>query len=180
MIYFITGNANKFKEVKSILRDVEQLDIDLIEIQEIDAHAIIKAKLQAAFEHHQGPFIVEDTSLYLDCMNGLPGPLIKWFMQTIGKDGLHKICSAYGDFGAQAKTIIGYAKDSNSIKFFEGVIKGMVVSTRGNDGFGWDPVFMPEGYDQSFAELGPDIKNKVSMRRIAIDQLAEHIKGEDR
>lgn len=85
MIYFITGNKNKFEEVRAILPDAEQLDIDLPEIQEIDAHGIIRAKLHAAFAHEEGEFIVEDLSFYLECLNGLPGPLIKWFLKTIGQ-----------------------------------------------------------------------------------------------
>lgn len=78
-IHFITSSANKFKEIQTLVPNLERVEIDLPEIQEIDAQKIIEAKLDAAFEHHAGPFIVEDTSLYLDCMNGLPGPLIKWF-----------------------------------------------------------------------------------------------------
>ena len=89
-LYFITGNKGKLVEVQEIISSVEQLDIDLPEIQDIDAQEIIRAKLEEAQKHHQGQFIVEDTSLYLDCLNGLPGPLIKWFMKTIGNDGDRK------------------------------------------------------------------------------------------
>lgn len=88
IIYFITGNKNKFNEVKKILPEVEQLDIDLTEIQETDAEAVVKAKVQEAFTKHQGPFLIEDTSLYLDALGGLPGPLIKWFMKPVGNYGL--------------------------------------------------------------------------------------------
>ena len=82
-LYFITGNKNKFEEVKSILPEIEQLDVDLPEIQDIDAQNIIRFKLLEALRHHAGEFIVEDTSLYFDCLKGLPGPLIKWFLETI-------------------------------------------------------------------------------------------------
>ena len=82
-LYFITGSKGKFTEVQFIIPNLKQLNIDLPEIQELDARKIIEAKLQSAFEHHAGEFIVEDTSLYLDCLNGLPGPLIKWFIKTI-------------------------------------------------------------------------------------------------
>jgi len=90
-LYFITGNKDKFEEVRSILTNIEQLDIDLPEIQEIDAKVIIKAKLLQALNHKEAEFILEDASLYLDCLNGLPGPLIKWFMKTIGNEGLFNI-----------------------------------------------------------------------------------------
>jgi len=87
-LYFITGNKNKFAEVSAILPSVEQIDIDLPEVQDIDAKEIIKAKLLEALNHKQAKFIVEDTSLYFNCLNGLPGPLIKWFMKTVGNEGL--------------------------------------------------------------------------------------------
>src|SRR3989344_6958047 len=87
-IYFITGNKGKLAEVQSILGNVEGLDIDLPEVQSLDAHEIIKAKLEEAKKHQTGEFIVEDTSLYFEALKGLPGPLIKWFMKTIGNDGL--------------------------------------------------------------------------------------------
>ena len=87
-LYFITGNKNKFAEVKAIIPNVKQLDIDLPEIQEIDAKNIIRAKLLEALRHKQVEFIVEDTSLHFDCLNGLSGPLIKWFLKIIENDGL--------------------------------------------------------------------------------------------
>jgi inosine triphosphate pyrophosphatase len=119
-LYFITGNKNKFAEVKAIIPEVEQLEIDLEEIQEIDAHKIIEAKLKEAIKHHKGSFIIEDTSLYLDGLNGLPGPLIKWFMQKLGTEGIYKLAKDSGNIKAEAKTIIGYAKNAKEIKFFEG------------------------------------------------------------
>ena len=97
MIYFVTGNKNKFEEAKGVLPELEQLDLDLPEIQEIDATMIVKAKLEEAFKHHDGPFIVEDTSLYIDGLKGLPGPLIKWFLKTVGIQGLHHLAEHSGN-----------------------------------------------------------------------------------
>ena len=175
MLYFITGNKNKFAEVKAILPEVKQLDIDLPEIQDIDPHKIIKAKLQAAFDHAQGEFIVEDTSLYLDCLNGLPGPLIKWFLQTIGNDGLSNLAEKLGNNKAIAKTIIGYAKNPEKVHFFEGVIKGKIVKPQGETTFGWDPIFLPDGYEKTFAQMDKEEKNKISMRRQALNKLKEFL-----
>lgn len=176
-LYLITGNKNKFEEVKSMLPSVEQLDIDLPEIQDIDARNIIKAKLLEALKHKKGEFIVEDTSLYLDCLNGLPGPLIKWFLKGIGNEGLANIVKKLGNSKAEAKTIIGYAKNSNEIFFFEGVISGAIVSLRGQAGFGWDPIFQPDNFDKTFAEMTLEEKNSVSMRKIALEKLKEFTAG---
>ncbi|KKU48199.1 MAG: Ham1 family protein [Parcubacteria group bacterium GW2011_GWA2_46_9] len=176
MIYFITGNKNKFEEVKAILPEVRQLDIDLLEIQEIDAKEIIKKKLFEALNHSKGEFIVEDTSLYLDCLNGLPGPLIKWFLKTVGNDGLAKIAEKLGDTSAEAKTLIGYAKNRAEIYYFEGVTKGTIVKPKGEINFGWDPIFLPSGHKKTFAEMSREEKNEISMRRIALNKLKEFLR----
>ncbi len=178
-IYFITGNKNKFTEIKTILPHVQQLDIDLPEIQEIDAKKIIKAKLQEALKHKQAEFIIEDTSLYFDCLNGLPGPLIKWFMQTIGNEGLFNLTKKLKNNQARAKTIIGYAKNPNNIYYFEGSIRGTIVSPIGKSGFGWDPIFQPKGYDKTLAEMNINKKNKISMRKIALTKLQKFIEKND-
>ncbi len=167
---FITGNRDKLAEVQSILGEVVGLDIDLVEIQSLDAHEIIKAKLEEAQKHQAGEFIVEDTSLYLTATNGLPGPLIKWFMKSIGNDGLYKIAEAFGNFEAEAKTMIGYSDYTNNIQFFEGTIKGTIVPPRG-EGFGWDPIFQPAGHTKTFAEMDQNEKNEISMRRVALNKL---------
>lgn len=172
-LYFITGNKGKLAEVQSVLPDIKALDIDLPEIQSLDAHEIIKAKLEAAQKHQTGEFIVEDNSLYLEGIKGLPGPLIKWFLKTVGNDGLYKMAEAFGNFNAEAKVVIGYSNPAGEIFFYEGSTKGTIVAARGDQGFGWDPIFQPEGYDKTFAEMGVEEKNKFSMRRIAVEKLKE-------
>jgi non-canonical purine NTP pyrophosphatase (RdgB/HAM1 family) len=177
MLQFITGNEKKLAEISALLPDVKGLNIDLPEIQEIDAHKIIQAKIQAAFEHQEGEFIVEDTSLYLDCMNGLPGPLIKWFLQTIGNQGLYKIVQAYGHDKATAKTIIGYAKSPGDVHFFEGEVRGTVVEPGAKETFGWDQIFVPDGYKKRYSEMTMEEKNSCSMRKLAAVQLKQFLTG---
>ena len=121
-LYFITANKNKLREVKEILGiDIKQLDINLPEIQELDSKKIIKEKIEEAIEHHKGKFIVEDTSLYFEGLNGLPGPLIKWFLSALGLEGLFNLCKASGDFKATASTMIGYY-NGKEIQFVRGEI----------------------------------------------------------
>jgi inosine triphosphate pyrophosphatase len=177
MIYFITGSEGKFREAKSIIPELEQSDIDLVEIQSIDAKQVIEAKLKEASRHKDGNFVVEDTSLYFNNLNGLPGPLIKWFMKTIGNAGLAEIAQKVGnDSTAVAKTVIGYS-DGSKISFFEGAIAGKIVSPRGENGFGWDAIFQPENFDKTFAEMSDKEKNLISMRKIAFNRLNDFIKG---
>ncbi len=175
MIKFITGNINKFAEVKAVLPDIEQLDIDLPEIQSLDPQEIVAFKLKAALDHVPGNFIVEDTSLYLDGLHGLPGPFIRWFMKAIGREGLAKLALSSGNDRAEAKTIIGYVDGQGEISYFEGTISGRIVMPLGETSFGWDPIFQPDGYDNTFAEMGIHEKNKISMRRQAAQKLADFI-----
>ncbi len=175
MLYFVTGNVNKFQEANSILGDLKQLQIDLPEIQEIDPQKIIRQKLISAFEYTDGEFIVEDTSLYLACLNGLPGPLVKWFLAAIGNEGLARLVKKYGDNAVVAKTCIGYAKSCDEIYFFEGELHGYVVAPRGEASFGWDPIFQPLGYERTFAEMSQKQKNEISMRKIALIKLKEFL-----
>jgi inosine triphosphate pyrophosphatase len=164
MIYFITGNKGKLAEAKEIIPELEGLDIDLPEIQEIDAEKVIEAKLLEARKHHSGEFVVEDTSLYFDAIPGLPGPLIKWFLKTIDNQGMADLVDKYGVNTGKAVNMLGYIDSNDKITYFEGSI---------DNGFGWDMIFQPSGYEKTFAEMSQSEKNAISMRRMAFEKLAE-------
>jgi non-canonical purine NTP pyrophosphatase (RdgB/HAM1 family) len=168
-LYFITGNKGKFAEVRDRIPDVRQLDVDLPELQEFDARIIVRAKLEAARQSYPGSFIVEDTALYFHGLGGLPGPLIKWFLARLGEDGLYRLVRRLDDDKAEARTVLGYCDEKGGVHFFEGAVRGRIVAPRGAGGFGWDRLFQPDGYDQTFAEMAPREKNAVSMRRLALD-----------
>ncbi len=174
-LFFVTSNKGKFSELQGLIPRVEQLELDLIEIQEIDPKKIIQEKLKEAFKHTSGEFIVEDTSLSFEVLNGLPGPLIKWFLSNLGTEGLTNIVEKLGNPKAEAKTIIGYAKNLNEIYFFEGTISGKIVNARGTNGFGWDAIFKPDGSNRTFAEMRQEEKNKISHRSIATGKLVEFL-----
>ncbi len=175
MLYFITGNKFKFREVQQFFPDIEQLKIDLPEIQEIDAKKIIENKLQTALQHHDGPFIIEDTSLYLSCLNGLPGPLGKWFEQVLGDQKLSEICVQLGDTKARCTTIIGYAQNAADVHFFDGTIEGDLVRPRGDRSFGFNSIFQPKGMNKTFGEMTIEEKNRISMRGIALQKLKTYL-----
>ncbi len=177
-IYFITSNEGKFKDAKSIIPEIEKMEIDLPEIQEINPKKIIEAKLIEANKQKKGRFIISDASLYLEAIPGLPGPLIKWFEKTIGNLGLFQLAKNMGNFGAYAKVIVGYMDDRDKINYFEGEIKGKIVKPRGSNGFGWDEIFQPNGFKKTFAEMTFEEKNKISHGRIALEKLKEYLKKE--
>lgn len=175
-ITFVTGNQNKFTEAKQIIPELEMHDLDLVEIQEVDSQKIIEAKLLEAKKYLSGNIIVEDNSLVFNCLGSLPGPLNKWFSKSIGNQKMYQICENFGDFSAEAKVIIGHSDASGEVNYFEGVIKGQIVSPRGENGFGWDPIFQPDGYSKTFAEMSSEEKNQISMRKIAFQKLADFLR----
>jgi non-canonical purine NTP pyrophosphatase (RdgB/HAM1 family) len=97
-------------------------------------------------------------------------------MQRLKVEGIYSMVEKIGNFGAEAKTIVGYAKDPEKVYFFEGSIKGKIVSPSGATNFGWDPIFKPEGSNKTFQEMAKEEKNAMSMRRIAIEKLNEFLK----
>ncbi len=175
-LYFITGNKHKFEEFDEILSPrvkVYQLEAELDEIQSTSPQEVIRHKLIEAMKYHTGEFLVEDTSLYLEALKWkLPGPFVKWFLSTIGREGIFNITQKLGQFGAEAKTIVGYS-NGKEIKFFEGSVKGKIIQPKAQSDFGWDPLFVPEGHTKSFAQMSKKEKNSLSMRRKALEKFRD-------
>lgn len=169
-LFFITGNQKKFSEVHSLLPKVEQLNLDLSELQSLDPEVVIREKLLVARLLHKGSLMVEDTSLSIEGLGGLPGTFIKWFLESVGPEGVAKLAISSGKTRAVARTCIGYVCDDAEPVFFEGIIEGSIVLPRGK-GFGWDIIFQPDGFTKTFGEMTFAQKNKLSMRRKAVDKL---------
>lgn len=177
MIYFITGNKGKFEEAQKLIPSLKQYELDLEEIQSLDPEEVIRHKLLEAFKHKKGEFIVEDTSLFIDSLNSLPGTLTKWFLKSIDIEGIYKLAKLFGT-QAHAITLIGYAQSPTKIKYYKGEIKGKIVPPKGKNGFGWDKIFMPNGYKKTFAQMTTEDKNKLSMRRLAFKKLAKYLQSQ--
>lgn len=174
-LIFITGNKGKFDEASKIITDLEQKDIDLTEIQSLDPKVIIRAKLEEAKKQVGGNIIVEDGSLCIDAIKGLPGPMAKWFLKILGNNGFYKMVKNYEDKRATINVILGVSFENETTQFFEGSISGVIVAPRGENGFGWDKIFMPNGFDKTFAEMTPEEKNEISMRKVAFQKLKDYL-----
>jgi len=181
-LLFITANKNKLREARQILKgfDIENRDIEIPELQEVNSELIVEDKVRRALEATGQELFVEDTSLCFDALNGLPGPLVKWFERKIGRRGLVDILAAYDDKTAHAKCLVGYGipaegKRKEKIIIFEGRVDGRIVEPLGESGFGFDPIFLPDGYDETFAQMGEDAKNKISHRRLALEKFREYL-----
>lgn len=175
MLYFITWNKNKFSEVQAVLPDVELMNIDLVEIQEMDPYKIIQAKLIEARKHHSWEFIVEDTSLYMNCLNWLPWPLIKWFLEKVWNEWLFEIAKKFDNYKVTAKTLIWYWNSKGEIKFFEGSLEWDIIKPEVESNFGRSPIFRPTWYNCSYAEISIEEKNTMSMRWKALNKLKDFL-----
>lgn len=184
VLYFVSGNKKKFEEIEAIMKpelpyiDIKQVNIDLPELQG-EPEEIVKAKLNVALESHKGPLIIEDTSLCFNSLKGLPGPYIKSFLTKLGTNGLYNMIKNNEDQTGYAQCILGLgkSKEDNNKQLFIGQTHGKIVSPRGPNNFGWDPVFEPNGHNETYAEMNKDLKNSLSHRYKAVYQLIEFIKN---
>ncbi|HVX24536.1 MAG TPA: non-canonical purine NTP pyrophosphatase [Candidatus Saccharimonadales bacterium] len=174
-IYFVTGNDHKFAEAHNLLPQLERVNFDLPEEQSLDPQVVIAKKLEVARTQQDGPLVVEDTSLYLEGLNGFPGPLIKWMLYAVGNQGIYDLTQKIHSRAASAKTVIGYDDGLGNVQFFEGSIDGQIVAPNGIDGFGWDEIFQPNGLNETFAEMGDDYKPEFSMRTEAFTKLRDYL-----
>ena len=143
----------------------------------MEVEQVISYKAKHAFQMLGArSVIVEDTGLHIEAWNGLPGALVRWFLDTVGVDGICAMMSAYDNRKAIAKTLV--ATYDGQLSVFSGSIEGRIAATpSGEGGFGWDPIFIPEGATRTFAEMSGYEKDAYSMRRIALEAMAAAYQG---
>ncbi len=172
-LYFATSNTGKYAEMAALIPGTRQLPCNLVEIQELDPRKVIAAKLREAARLVDGDILVDDTSLCMEGLNGLPGTLAGWFIKSMGDDGLSRLVLSTGNVRAQARTVLGvHLYRTGEQQFFEGVLHGTIVPPTGERGFGWDRIFQPTRSEKTFAQMTAGEKNAVSMRAIAARELA--------
>lgn len=184
-LYFATTNKYKLQEAKEILNiNIMPINRKVEEIQDIEVDNVVRYKAHLIYKLEKKNVIVEDTGLYFESLNGFPGALIKWVLACIGTDGslengskndnIIKLLSQFNNKRIYAKTSIGFTS-SNSISdvvIVSSIMYGkMPLKARGKEGFGWDDIFIPDGYNKTFAEMGKNMKNNISMRKMAFIKL---------
>jgi XTP/dITP diphosphohydrolase len=183
-IRFLTRNPGKFRELEQLLDPAKYALIrdtkEIHELQTVNMDVLIRDKVLKAFKIIRHPLIVDHTGLAFDLLNGFPAGLTSVFYDKLGDDGIASLIGGSANRNVTAITLIGYC-DGRKVHSFRGEARGVVAdSPRGTDGFQWDKVFIPDGFDKTYAELGLKKKNEISMRRRAFDAFAAFLKGAKR
>ena len=178
-VTFITGNQNKARVLEKYLGyPVEHQKVDLDEIQSLKLDEIVEHKVKQAFDILKSPVLVEDVGLVIEGMGKLPGPFIKWFIEGMG---LNKICELVATFeNRNAKAQIAFAYfDGQEPKILSGEINGTISKEPlGNDGFGWNPIFIPSGASKTYAEMDEEETLHFSLRTTTVfPQIKQFLDG---
>ncbi|HEX4662595.1 MAG TPA: non-canonical purine NTP pyrophosphatase [Candidatus Saccharimonadales bacterium] len=156
-VTFITGNQNKADYLAKYLGvEVAHQKVDVEEIQSTDLKEITTLKAKQAYEIVKGPVLVEDVGLTFHALGKLPGPFIKWFDMELGHEKLCRLLDQFDDRSATAGCVFAYY-DGKDMHLFEADMKGHIADhPKGDSGYGWDPIFVPEGFDKTRAEFTPE------------------------
>ncbi|MDE1824903.1 MAG: non-canonical purine NTP pyrophosphatase [Candidatus Micrarchaeota archaeon] len=173
---FVTSNPNKLKEAQRILkRKLRHSDLDLQEVQSMSCKEVALDKAKAAYSRLHQPVLIEDTGLYINCLNGFPGALVKWAEIYLG---YHEICRLVGrkNRGAHAETVL-CLYDGKKARLFSGRADGCIANKPvGKFGFGFDVIFLPSGSNLTLAQMSPAQKDRLSHRTKAFQALAKRLK----
>jgi non-canonical purine NTP pyrophosphatase (RdgB/HAM1 family) len=177
-VALITGNEGKAREYAELLGlEVTAVKEELAEIQALDVANVVTRKAAEAYEKIHRPVLVDDTGLTLHAWNGMPGALVRWFLDTVGTSGILDMAANVTDRSASVTTAIGYA-DKNGVQVYTGTLHGtLATAERGSNGFGYDSIFVPAGGEQTFAEMSSEQKNGISHRRLAVNALRAGLAG---
>ncbi len=172
MLQLITTNRNKFEEFKEKAQgfglEIEMTRIDYIEIQHEDLETIALDSARRILKQIRDPFFLEDSGLFVDDLGGFPGPYSSYVFSTLGNQGILDLLGDDKKRAAAFLSIICY-HDGKDLHTFRGEARGHISDRkRGKAGFGFDPIFMPQGQELTFAELGSR-KNEFSHRALSAE-----------
>lgn len=194
-LIFVTGNEGKAIEAQRILgAAIKRVKVPIDEIQGVDLRTLVEYKVKQAYakvntsaslpasggaKGGQGggqAVIVDDVSFAIKQLNGLPGPLIRWFEDGIGSQGVADMLTKPD---RSVTWIVAYGfYDGKTFFYAEGVTQGSVAKkVRGKEGFGFDTIFIPKGYTKTTAELGLETKIKIGSRTKALKKLKAFLKS---
>lgn len=168
---FVTHSQKKLAEAERYLgRKLQHYGLDLPELQSVDVEEVAVHKVKYAYGVLRRPVMVDDTGLYIDAWNGLPGALVKWFMQRSGDRGICEMMHGFEERTARAKTVL--ATYNGELNIYVGIVEGTIATEpRGHNGYSWETIFIPSGSDRTLAEMELDEKDQYSVRHLAFEAL---------
>lgn len=174
---FVSGNEIKAREAGEILKEyeIENIPLDIPEMQGNDDE-VVKEKARLACDELGKAVFVDDTALCFNALNGLPGHYIKEFVERLRLEKITKMLDGFDDKTALAACIIGFCEPGKKPMIFKGEVKGSIVKPRGMKEFSWDPIFLPDGHNKTYAEMKDSEKNAISHRRKALLKFKEYLK----
>lgn len=183
-VFFVTNNVNKFNEARAVLAEykiaVGMLGAKSLEIQSESLEEIAGASVIEAFEKYRLPMVVEDAGLFVDALNGFPGPYAAYVYRTLGNGGLLRLMEKVSNRKATFKSVVAYfSLQLKSPMCFEGTVSGEIVHEErkaSKTGFGFDPIFRPDKSHDTFAQMNIVEKCKRSHRAAAFQKFAKWYK----
>lgn len=187
-LVFATNNKHKLEEIRAILGS----KIDILSLDDINCHEDIpetadtlegnaQIKAQFVYDHYHLDCFADDTGLEVEALNGAPGVFSARYAGGEGHDSeanMKKLLSEMQDKTnrkARFRTVIAFI-EQGEIRLFEGIVNGCITEEKhGDSGFGYDPIFRPDGFSETFAEMGNEAKNKISHRANAVKKLCEYL-----
>ena len=177
---FLTKNDHKFVEFQKLFEGTKyhllKASDSIDEIQTENMEALVRDKAVKAFAKVKRPIFVDHTGLQFDFLGGFPGGLTEIFWNKLKNNRLAEIIGQSSQPAVTATTYLAYC-DGRKINLFVGRLEGTIArEPRGPEGFQWDPIFIPNGFTETFAEMG-ERKNAISMRKLAVDELIAYLNG---
>ena len=183
-IYFVTSNKGKFLEAQKKLSEVGleviQKDLGYPEIQAIKLEDVALYGAEYIQKQTSHPFILEDAGLFIDVLNGFPGVYSAFVYHTIGCDGILKLMEKFKTDSRRAvfRSVFAFGASDEKPRIFVGECSGSIsIEKRGEHGFGYDPIFIPEGETKTFGQMEIDEKNRFSHRSRSLDKLLDFFKN---
>ncbi len=178
LVFFVTENIHKFNEARQVLAEhgiaTARLRVETFEIQDDSIENVAKATVTEVAEKCSLPVIVEDSGLFVERLNGFPGPYSSYVYRTIGTKGLLQLMKNTMNRDAYFHSVVAFRSPKEILKCFHGRTEGKIsFKTQGTHGFGFDPIFEhPASGGKTFAEMTLMEKNKHSHRAEALGKFA--------
>lgn len=179
-IAFVTTNEGKYAEISRMLEDrgheAEHIPISYPEVQADSLEMVAIQGILWLMDRYDRPILIDDSGLFIDSLKDFPGIYSSFVFSSIGCDGILDLMRGVENRSARFECCLGFRELGKDPVLFKENSEGTISAVkRGEKGFGFDPIFIPSGYDKTFAEMAIDQKNELSHRGKALREFFEYI-----